>query len=216
MSSNQMDALFNEAQKVTATDKQVSSIALLIEQEQQAEADIRTAEALLENAKGRKRDLLLSKLPEAMLGAGMREFTTAGGLKAKVVFLTDGSLGSARTEEEFAAREAKIDCIIENGGGEIVKQTVTIEFPKEFAAEADVVKARLEALFQTKKWGKIPVKIGRERTVNHMTFSSWIKERMASGEAELQLPPSFFEQVGIWYGEGVKIQQPRKPKEKAA
>lgn len=207
-----LDQLYDASQKVTASDTQLRSIGDLIQEERRAVGDIETAEAMLEEAKARRRELQFKRLPDAMLAAGMREFKTADGLTAKIVFLTDGALGPANTPEELAERERKIDCIIEHDGGEIVKQTVSIEFPKEFADQAEVIKERLEKLFQTKKWGSIPVKIGRFRTVNHMTLSAWIKERMASGDAEEQLPPSFFTTVGIWYGEAVKIMLPRKPK----
>lgn len=210
--ASDMDALFDAAQSVKASDDQIGTISRLIREERAATGDIETAMSMLEDAKARRRELLFKRLPEAMLGAGMREFVTAEGLKAKVAFLTDGSLGSPRNEEERLAREAKIDCIIENDGGEIVKQTVTIEFPKEFAHMAEEIRERLVKLFQTKKWGAIDAKISRERTVNHMTLSSWIRERMESGNVDEQLPPSFFERVGIWFGEGVKIMLPRKPK----
>lgn len=208
-----IDALYDASQKVTATDTQIGRISDLIRQEQDAEGDIEAALAALTDAKERKRNILLSHLPQAMLDAGMREFVTNDGLKAKVAFLTDGSLGPARTPEEFAERERKIDCIIENGGGEIVKQTVTIEFPKEFAHMAEELRQRIAKLLQTKKWGCINANVTRERSVNHMTLSSWIKERQESGDADEQLPPEFFEVTGIWYGEGVKMQQPRRKKE---
>lgn len=212
--ANDMDALFDASQKVKASDTQLSIIGRLIQEEQEAEGEIAAAEEMLANAKERKRTILLNTLPQAMLDAGMREFVTSDGLKAKIAFLTDGSLGPARNAEELAEREAKIDCIIENGGGEIVKQTVTIEFPKEYAHMAEELRGRIEKLLQTKKWGGINAAVTRERSVNHQTLGSWIRERMESGDADEQLPPEFFEITGIWYGEGVKMQQPRKPKEK--
>lgn len=210
--SSDMDALFEASQKVTASDTQIGTIARLIQEEREASSEIETALEMLSSAKERRRAILFNSLPEAMLGANMREFTTADGLKAKVVFLTDGALGSPKTEEERLEREGKINCIIEHGGGEIVKQTVTIEFPKEFAHMAEEIRERLVKLFQTKKWGSIDAKISRERTVNHMTLSSWIRERMESGDADEQLPPSFFTTVGIWYGEGAKIIVPKAKK----
>jgi hypothetical protein len=208
-----LDKLYESRGGTAASDGQLSRIRQLMAEESDTRAEIDTAEAMLETAKDRNKEIRHRLLPEAMLDAGVREFVTDDGVKAKVAFITDGSLGPARNAEELAAREAKLDCIIEHGGGEIVKQIVAIEFPKEFLDQAEVIQERLTKLFQTKKWGAIPVQISRERTVNHQTLGSWIRERMASSEAEEHLPPSFFERVGIWYGEAAKIVRPRAKKD---
>lgn len=210
--SNDMDALFNAAGPL-GSDEALSRVRQLLAEHSDLKAEIETADAILERAKEREREIRHRALPEAMLNAGTREFTTDNGFKAKLVFITDGSLGSPKNEEERLAKEAKLDCIIEYGGGDIVKQTVTLEFPKEMVKEAEGVMQWLAQTFEKKvkagdtQWSL--VKLFRERSVNHQTLGAWIKERMSSGEADEQLPQEFFDRVGIWYGEAAKITAPK-------
>lgn len=208
MSDANMDALFESRGGLQASDGQLSRLRQLMAEESDTRAEIETAEAMLESSKERNRELRNKLIPAAMLDAQLREFTTDDGTKAKITFITDGALGSAKTPEEQAIKEAKLDLIIASGGGEIVKQTVTIEFPKEMVEQAETFREWCQKEMEKRKWN---VLVSRERSVNHQTLGSWIRERMASGDAEDHLPPSFFERIGIWYGEAAKITRP-KPK----
>lgn len=211
---NDIDALFSARAGTAATDGQMTRISDLIREEVEIEGAIATAEELLKQGKERQRELKNSLIPTAMLDAGVREFTTSEGFKSKIVFVTDGALGSPKTEEERREREAKLDTIIEFGGGEIVKQTVTLTFPKEMIAEAEgfrdwMAKEVAKRAADKPIWGLVTV--NRERSVHHQTLGSWVRERMASDTAEEQLPPAFFERTGLWHGEAAKISVP-KPK----
>lgn len=203
MTNDALDAMFNRRGGTQASDQQLSSLSQRIAEYEDVEAEIKTAEAMLSAAKERRNELKHKTIPEAMLGVGLRDFTTANGTKVKIAFMTDGSLGQEN-------KEAKLDCIVEHGGDEIVKQMLVIEFPKEFLQHAEELRERIARLFTTtKKWGRIPVAIRRERNVNHQTLCAWVRERMASDDAKDQLPPSFFETTGIWYGEGAKVTLPK-------
>ena len=187
-----------------ANPQQLSALRQRIAEYADNEHDIATAEALLKSAKDRRNELKHRIIPEAMLAVGLRETTADDGTKVKLAFMTDGSLGQDD-------REAKLDAIVEFGGDEIVKQMLVIEFPKEFLAHAEELKARIERLFETtKKWGRIPVKISRERNVNHQTLCAWVRERMAEDDVKDQLPQAFFERTGLWYGEGAKVTLPKE------
>lgn len=205
MANDQMDALFNASGNL-GTDASLSRIRQLMAEENDMRAEKATAEAMLENAKARSREIRHTLLPSAMLDAGVREFVADDGTKAKITFVTDGSLGPANTPEEFAAREAKLDCIIEFGGGEIVKQLVALEFPKEMVEEAEAFRAWCEKEMKERKWS---VKVSRSRSVHHMTLTSWIKEKMSSGDADEQLPQEFFDRTDLWYGEAAKVTPPK-------
>lgn len=201
-----LDALFDRRGGTSATDEQLSSIRQRLAEYADVEAEIRTAEEMLKTAKERRNELKHKTLPEAMMAVGLREFVADDGTKAKIAFMTDGSLG-------HEDRERKLDAIVEFGGDEIVKQMLVIEFPKEFLEHAEELRERIQRLFETtKKWGRIPVKIMRERNVNHQTLCAWVRERMSSDDADDQLPPKFFEVTGLWYGEGAKVTLP-KPQE---
>jgi hypothetical protein len=201
--SNDIDALFERRGGTQASTEQLSSIRQRVAEYVDIEADIRTAEALLTSAKARRNELKHKVLPEAMLAVGLRQFETDDGTKVKIAFMTDGSLGPDD-------RERKLNTIVEFGGDEIVKQMLVIEFPKEFVQHAEELRERIQRLFDTtKKWGRIPVKISRERNVNHQTLCAWVKERMASDDADDHLPSAFFDRTGLWYGEGAKVTLPK-------
>ncbi len=209
MTEPNIDALFEARAGVNANDGQVSRIKQLIAEDDDTGREIDQLGIMLEDNKLRRRELRNSLIPKAMLDAGMRAFTTDDGLVAKIAYATDGALGSARNAEELAEREAKIDIIIEHGGGEIVKQLVTLEFPKEMAGEAETMRAWLATEMEKRSW---PVNVDRTRTIHHQTLGSWIKEKMNSGDVSDHLPPSFFERVGLWFGEVAKITKPKVKK----
>lgn len=221
-----MDALFND--RAVAGDNQLKNLAGLIQQEDNVNKEVETAEAMVADAKARRSELRNKTIPEAMIDCKLREFTTDDGLKAKLAFGTDGSLGSPKTAEEFAEKEAKIDLIIEHGGGEIVKQIVNVTFPKEMARHAEGVKNWLDHSLtgapltphgeRFAEWlakspeerGAWPVTVGRERSIHHQTLASWIKSRMEEDRPEDRLPLPLLERLGIWFGEIAKITRPKK------
>lgn len=204
MATNDMGALFDRRGGTSASDEQLSSIRQRVAEYRDVQGEIDTAEAILKAAKERRNELKHKVLPEAMLAVGLRNFETDDGTKVKIAFMTDGSLGPED-------REKKLSAIVENGGDEIVKQMLVIEFPKEFVKHAEELRERIQRLFETtKKWGRIPVAISRERNVNHQTLLKWVKERMESGDAKLMLPPTFFETTGLWFGEGAKVIIPKE------
>lgn len=222
MSDNSMDALFGA--QVKAGDNQLKNIAGLIRDEGVACDDLAAAEAMAAEAKERRSELRNKLIPTAMLDACTREFTTDDGVKAKIAFATDGALGSPKTEEEYAAREAKYDAIVAAGGGEIVQLQVAVNFPKERFADGAVLARWLDHVLKNdfnitdpKTGASYIIRSGgglqvtRQRAVNHMTLGKWIKERMGSDNINDHLPASFLEKLGIWYGEIAKITRP-KPK----
>lgn len=203
-----LDALFDNRAEVKATDQGVSRIRQLIAEEDDANREVDQLTTLLEDTKARRTELRNQLIPTAMLDAGMREFTTEDGLKAKIAYAVDGALGSPKTPEEVEEKERKLDCLIEHGGGEIVKQVVTLQFPKEMVEEAETMRKWLIEQMEKRGWN---VAVSRERSVHHQTLGSWIRERMEAPRAEDRLPDSFFERMGLWFGEIAKITRPKKP-----
>jgi len=204
--SDPMDALF--ANQMVAGDNQLKNLAGLIEQEDEANNELAALETMTADVKARRSNLRNKLIPEAMLEAKTRDFTTDSGLKAKLAFATDGSLGSPKTEEERREKEAKLDLIIAHGGGEIVKQIVTVEFPKEMIEEAEKFRTWLiDELQERRGWA---VNISRERSVNHQTLMSFIRTRMEEERPEDRIPMTILEKLGIWYGEIAKITRPKK------
>jgi hypothetical protein len=198
-----IDKLYGARAGTQATAEQMSALTQRIAEYVDTKNELDTAEAMVKSAKERMSELKHRALPEAMLAVGLRETVASDGTKVKLTFMTDGSLGQI-------GRERKLDAIVEFGGDEIVKQMLVIEFPKEFVQHAEELRARIQRLFDTtKKWGSIPVKITRERNVNHQTLCAWVKERMSADDLEDRLPQEFFDITGLWYGEGAKVTLPK-------
>ena len=193
--------LYEESQRLRGSDQAVSRVSQLIAEYADIDGELKAIADMEKALKERRNELTHRTLPEAMLDAGVRDFTTPEGLKAKIAPMTDGSLG----QED---REKKLQAIIDAGGGEIVKQMVIVSFPKEQFQNAEATKDRINQFIENQGWKGIAVTC--ERNVHHMTLTSWVKERQSSGDVEDHLPDSFFEVTGLWFGEGVKVTIPKK------
>lgn len=203
MTDTAMDALFGAASTVGSS-QSLSQIAQLIAEEGDTLADKATAEAMVEASKERLREIYHDRLPAAMLAAGVTNFTDEGGNVLSLKLAVDGALGpSSGTPEEMAARAKKLDLIEKHGGGEIIKMTVEVAFPKEAHEAAQMLKAKVEEWIKAQKLGGVSVSIGRN--IHHQTLKKWIKEQM---EAGVSLP---LDDLGIWYGQIGSIKRP-KPK----
>lgn len=194
-----MDALFSGA--TSASDGQLSRIAQLLAEEHDTKCELDTANEMARAAKERLNDLHHSRIPEAMAQAGVTEFKDEKGLKAVLAFSADGALGSPSTPEEHAERERKLDIIEAHGGAEIIKMTVTVEFPKDLFPWAQKCAAKVVEWLTAS--GLKGVSVSRLRTIHHQTLKKWIKDRMEAG-AELPL-----DDLGIWYGQIAKITRPK-------
>jgi hypothetical protein len=203
-----IDALF--AGQMKAGDNQLKNISALINEEDDVNKSLETQEAIISQLKERRTELRTKLIPSAMLEAGMREFVTEDGVKATITFATDGALGSARTPEEWAERERKLDVIEAHGGGEIIKMAVTVEFPKDMFGDAELLRKGIEDQLREAGMLERGVGVTKQRSVHHQTLGSWIRSKMEADKAEDQLPASMLEDIGIWYGEIAKIKRPKK------
>ena len=190
-----MDALLGASQAVKAGDNQLKRISSLVQDELAAESDLATAEALVENAKARINQLKQQLIPEAMSEAGVSEFTDAEtGTKVSLALAVSGALGTPKTPEEAAEKERKLDLLIENGAGEIVKLVVAVEFGKGEMPKALALKKALQSR------GLEPV---LERSIHHQTLCSWLRNQMEAGA------PIPMDDLGMWYGTIAKIKKPK-------
>lgn len=196
MPDQDMDALFAGSQQV-GNDAALSRVNQLMAEEYDLLQEKRTGEAMVAASKERLNEIYHDRLPEAMLAAGVTEFKLPDGTKASLSFAADGALGSPQTEEEHREKERKLDLIEEHGGGEIIKFTVEVQFPKELAKHARALVKRIDEW--CKGHGLKGIGISIQRTIHHQTLKKWIKDRMEDG-AELPL-----NDLGIWYGQIGKI-----------
>lgn len=195
-----MDALFGAA-TTTGTDASLSRIAQLIAEEGDTLSEKATAEEMVRAAKERLNEIYHDRLPSALMAAGVTNFTDADGIKVSLDLAADGALGPANTPEERAAREAKLDLIEQHGGGEIIKLTVEVSFPKEKHEAATMCRKKITEWLEAQ--GLKGVAISTNRSIHHQTLKKWIKEQMEAGVA---LP---LDDLGIWYGQIGKVKRPK-------
>lgn len=200
MTDASMDALFGAA-TTTGNDASLSRVAQLIAEEGDTLREKETGEAIVAAAKERLQEIYHDRLPQAMLAAGVTNFTDEEGIKVSLDLAVDGALGPANTPEERDAREAKLDLIEEHGGGEITKLALVVEFPKEQHAAAALARKKIMEWLEAQKLTGVTV--STNRSIHHQTLKKWIKEKM---EAGVELP---LEALGVWYGQMGKIKRPK-------
>jgi len=225
-----LDALFGA--KKEASDSQLSKISDLLVAEAAATDAKETAEAMAAAARQQINTITQLKLPEAMLEAGIEEFKSAQtGTTVKIHFAADGSLGPKNDPE----KEKKIDLLVANGGGEIVKQSVTVHFPKDQFEQAQALADRLsddriavvtyfpkelaeeaqahaDKMLKTLNQETVVLtneyeNVECERSVHAAGLKKWVKDQMEKPGKDLPL-----DQLGIWYGQIAKITRPKKQK----
>lgn len=124
-------------------------------------------------------------LPDAMGTAGILEFKTNDGVKVSIKEIVSGSLPKEETQ-----RKAAFEWLIANGGADLIKEHVQLEFGRGQHNEAAMVKGELEKLGQT---------FAANETVHSSTLAAFARERMRAGE------PLPLELLGLYAGRAAKI-----------
>lgn len=228
MSNNEMmDSLFGA--KKEASSDQLSNISDLMQIESDLRSQMETAAGMVADYKRQLNHLTNEQLPAAMAEAGVEEFTSSKtGNKVKLTFSADGTIGPKSDPN----REKKIDRWIELGAGEIVKQSVTVSFPKEkFESATELANSlrrtgrkiivhldehqseedAVELEHQIKLICNNEVQrieggyenVLEERSINANSLKAFIKQRMeGDGSGGDPLP---LDELGCWYGQTAKI-----------
>jgi hypothetical protein len=210
MANNRLEALLGASDTIKAGDNQLKSISYLIGEEGRLTAEIETATAIVSEAKRQRYDIVRNKLPEAMVEAQLPKLEGDNGVKVELKWDTEGSLGSPKTKEEYAERDAKLDLIEKHGGDEIIKMVVAISFPKGMFGDAAELEESLRKTLTETGLTEKGVLVYRERTVNHQSLMKWIRDRMEADEVTDRLPLTLLERLGIWYGRVAKIKRPKE------
>jgi hypothetical protein len=111
---------------------------------------------------------------------------------------------SIPVDMETAKREAAFEHLIERGGGDLIKTTVSFDFPKDSEAEVSnflqFVREQGEALEEG--WPSPTVRM----TVNHSSLSSWLKEEIESS-TRLGKPLPDLSRLNAMVGKIVEIKE---------
>lgn len=168
-----MAGVTGEMQTSDGSIARVSAIA-----KAQFDAAVRVAE-LEDELKAAKADLFkisTTDLPEAMKEAGLEKFTTTDGLEIAVTPDVQCGIPATRREEAY-------EWLAEHGFGGIIKSDVDVIFGRDEREKA------LKLVEQLRKKG---LDVTFNQSVHAQTLKSFVKERMADTESDVELPLDLF------------------------
>jgi hypothetical protein len=149
----------------------------------EAEQEVEKIEQQLKGAKERMRLLVEVEIPELMddlgLAHGTRLMTPYGELSLNETI-------RARINE--SDKEAAYGWLTEHGEGSLIKNQLTLDFPRGEDEKALELRLKLE-----EELGRC---VSQSRTIHHQTLSAWVRARLEEG---LDVPPSitYYEQKTV-------------------
>lgn len=168
--STQVDYGDDAAKPVT--DSVMASIERLVREQLQAEADVAAANAALERAQDRLRDVSEHRLPEAMKEAGLEELKTPAGIKVALKETIHCSIAGEKKPPAF-------QWLRDNGFGGLIKRELKVPFGRGQDEAAEELRRELEAKYEG---------VSDKTDVNPQTLSAFARERLREGQA---LPDEF-------------------------
>ncbi len=170
-----------------ASDNLTAVLRTLADELEAADAEVAAAEAALEAAKTKRKDIAEVRLPQATDGMEGK-FNLGDGRELQVKEEIRSSIAGEK-------REPAIKWLDDNGYGHIVKREVSFEFPK---GDEERCKKFIE-MIGTLQLGPLVMK--SNYTVHHATLNSWVKEQLGEG---VDLPTDTF---GIFRQRTAKIKE---------
>lgn len=174
------------------TEDTLKKISMLAQAAKKGEEEISKLTDKLKSYQARLEEILSREIPEAMMQAGMSEFTLTDGSKIKIQKITTASIPSQYKDQAFAWLE-------ENDHGDLIKQEISLKFNREQNEAAQEV---FNDLFEK---GFQPV---QAKSVHFQTLSAFVREQIA---AAVPIP---MELLGVYQGQKAKIEEPRTKKPK--
>jgi len=166
-------------------DAQLNQIANLANQQLKLEADIAAAEEALKLLKDQLKQISTTDIPEALAECGLLEFKTRDGYKVSVNPFYSASIPKDKQDEAFK-------WLRDNGHGDLIKNTISVNFGRKEDAAAASFKARL-----TKEGTSYTDKVG----VHPQTLRAFVREQVESGH---NLPMDL---LGIFIGQQTSIKE---------
>lgn len=151
---------------INISDNAVKQIANLAKQQVDLEKQVAQAEELLKAKQEELRRIAEDLLPTAMAEAGMKSFTLENGTKILIKDDIAASIPKDKTGEAYG-------WLRENGFGDIIKNTVSVDFGKE---EDQQAKELLEYCYDK----MYPAT--NKQSVHASTLKAFLKEQMALGK----------------------------------
>ena len=157
----------NDAEQESASDGELSRIARLVDQYEDAEDEVLHLEEKLKEAKQHRDQLSGRDIPAAMDEAGMSELRLADGRPVRVETGVRASIAKKDKEAAFAWLE-------ENGYGDLVKAEMKLNVGR---GEAELLNTLAERIMEEHGWTP-----GVEQKVHPQTLAAFVRERRAEGD----------------------------------
>lgn len=186
-STKNVDA-FDEG--VAPTAPSLATLMKLAEKAVAMEATVADLEEALEAQKSALHHLKTVELPDAMAEAGLSEFKTASKAEININDFVSGSL-----PKEPEARDRAIKQLVEEGGADIIKNVVSVQFTRSQHNEAAALAADL------RDKGYESAKMASD--VHPQTLMAFVREKLKKGE-EVK-----YETLGCFVGRVAKIKLPK-------
>jgi hypothetical protein len=164
------------------TDSDLAQVAWLAQEQARAEDKVARLTAELQAAIGALRQISDRDLPDAMLRCGLRSYALADGRKVGV--------GDKYVAGKVATRDG-LAWVRGRGEGELVKTTVSVEFPPGHAEDA----TDLVALVKRQRYANAINRIEVEDAVHNSTASAMLNRLAEDGQA---IMPEDLEALGAY------------------
>jgi hypothetical protein len=152
--------------------------------------EVEDLELQLKNKKEELRKLTEVTLPDLMSAVGMKKFETDAGAKIEVRDFVNGSL-----PKDAQKRAEALDWLVNNGAGDLIKNSFSVKMNREQQTEAVDLYAYLKAL---------GVDFERKEDVHPQTLAAEARQRMKDG---MSVP---LETLGLYAGKHAKVSKSSK------
>jgi uncharacterized coiled-coil DUF342 family protein len=174
----------------TASKEVLARIADRAKYAADVERQISEIEEALKSLKSELHTIRTKELPDILSEAGFSEFKLEDGTKISIDDFVSGSL-----PKDEARRAVAIQALEDIGGGDLMRDDLSVTFEKSQHNEALDLKASLEGKGYDVKFGS---------NVHASTLQAFIREKLRNGE-EVD-----YEKIGIYVGRIAKIKLPKK------
>lgn len=156
---------YSNAAAPVADETDMQRVARLVELQKQRQDEVDEAEAALNAAKGRLKDISENELPVLMVELGLATLKTTSGLTVELQEKIRASIPKAREQEAF-------DWLEENGNGGLIKRQFIIAFGKDEDSWADKFERDCA---QRKK----QLHLERKKSIHSSTLGAFVKRELA-------------------------------------
>lgn len=173
---NLLDAMAGVTGEMQTNDNAIARVSAIAKTQFDAAVRVAELEDELKKAKADLFKISTVDLPEAMKEAGLEKFTSTDGLEISVTPDVQCGIPAARREEAY-------EWLAENGFGGIIKSDVDVIFGRDEREKAE------KLVEQLRKKG---LEVTFNQSVHAQTLKSFVKERMADTESEIEFPLDLF------------------------